>query len=141
MFGEATNVVTETSRQKMEEIRLRTAWEESVETLQREGEWFSAVRSGTQKDILTMRQLLSEDPNSFYAPEDPRKLINAGERGYERKWTRRIARRYISPVWSVTWRWFSSCWSAVRMRRSRDEWTVDMRRRRWGVRCGGDTRD
>ena len=80
MFGETTNVVTETSRQKMEEIRLRTAWEESVETLQREGEWFSAVRSGTQKDILTMRQLLSEDPNSFYAPEDPRKRINAGER-------------------------------------------------------------
>ena len=48
MFGEATNVVTETSRQKMEEIRLRTAWEESVETLQREGEWFSVVLSGKQ---------------------------------------------------------------------------------------------
>lgn len=64
----------------MAEIRLRAAWEESVETLRREEEWFSAVRSGTQKDILTMRQLLSEDPNNFYAPEDPRKLINAGRK-------------------------------------------------------------
>ena len=67
----------------MEEIRLRTAWEESVETLRREEEWFATVRSGTQKDILTMRQLLSEDPNNFYAPEDPRKLINAGGRNGE----------------------------------------------------------
>ena len=64
-------------------MRLRAAWDESLETLRREEEWFSAVRSGTQKDILTMRQLLSEDPNNFYAPEDPRKLINAGGR---REW-------------------------------------------------------
>ena len=58
---------------------MQTIWDENLENLRREDNWFQTIKNGTENDIPKLDALLCEDPNRFYFDYDPRKLVDCGK--------------------------------------------------------------